>query len=71
MKFESYSYLWLDDREMYMQQFLTYGRQLTGEEFDLILLDDASAPQPTAPEIDQFKEQVNHVEIGRNFSRKK
>ncbi|XP_065217396.1 dynein beta chain, ciliary [Planococcus citri] len=62
LKFESYAYLWLDDREMYMQQFLTYGRQLTGEEFELILLEDASAPQPVAPEIDQFREQIDNFE---------
>ncbi len=43
---------------MYMQQFLNYGRQLTTEEFELILLEDPSAPHPTPPVIEQFREQV-------------
>ncbi|KAK7573934.1 hypothetical protein V9T40_011125 [Parthenolecanium corni] len=62
VKFETYSYLWLDDREMYMQQFLNYGRQLTAEEFDLILLEDASAPPLNPPTIEQFKEQIDTFE---------
>lgn len=48
---------------MYMQQFLNYGRQLTAEEFDLILLEDASAPPLNPPTIEQFKEQVIIVKI--------
>lgn len=48
---------------MYMQQFLNYGRQLTAEEFDLILLEDASAPPPSPPTIEQFKEQVSSLRI--------
>ena len=56
--FESYAYLWLDDREAYMQQFLTYGRQLTPEEQELLALEDNTAPKPCAPTKDLFREQV-------------
>lgn len=53
---------------MYMQQFLNYGRQLTAEEFDLILLEDASAPSLNPPTIEQFKEQVCKFRLGHwNF----
>lgn len=41
-----------------MQQFLNYGRQLTTEEIELLLLEDPSAPKCTPPTIEQFKEQV-------------
>lgn len=56
--FESYSYLWLDDRQMYMDQFITYARQLTMEEMDLVNLGDSLAPKPVAPTMAQYKEQV-------------
>jgi len=57
-KFETYSYLWLDDRDLYLQQFLNYGRQLTTEEIELLLLEDPSAPKVVHPTIELFKEQV-------------
>jgi dynein heavy chain len=56
--FETYSYLWLDDREFCMQQFLTYGRQLTTDELDLIALGDEMAPKPSPPNMELFREQV-------------
>lgn len=56
--FETYSYLWLDDRECYMQQFLTYGRQLTADELELVALDDGTAPKPNPPNMELFREQV-------------
>lgn len=58
LSFEAYSYLWLDDRESYMAQFLAYGRQLTGEEMDLVAANDSMQPPITAPKMDQFREQV-------------
>jgi hypothetical protein len=56
--FQTYSYLWLDDRESCMQQFLTYGRQLTAEELELISIDDDMAPKPSPPTMELFREQV-------------
>lgn len=56
--FETYSYLWLDDRECCMQQFLTYGRQLTADEIELVALDDDMAPKPNPPNMELFREQV-------------
>ncbi|XP_072155544.1 dynein beta chain, ciliary isoform X1 [Bemisia tabaci] len=60
--FESYSYLWLDDRQMYMDQFITYARQLTMEEMDLVNLGDSLAPKPVAPTMAQYKEQIDTFE---------
>jgi hypothetical protein len=54
-----YSYLWLDDREFYMQQFLTYGRQLTADELELVALDDDGAPNLSPPNMEMFREQVS------------
>jgi len=57
--FETYSYLWLDDREFYMQQFLTYGRQLTADELELVAIGDDGAPNPNPPSMELFREQVS------------
>jgi len=58
ISFEAYSYLWLDDRELYMDQFLAYGRQLTPEEVDLVAAGDSMQPTLNPPKMDQFREQV-------------
>lgn len=60
-KFEAYSYLWLDDCQSYLAQFLTYGRQLTMEEMDLVAANDPAQPKLCAPKIDDFREQVNSL----------
>lgn len=54
-----YAYLWLDDRQMYMQQFLMYGRQLNMEELELVAMGDACAPDPVPPSLKNFQEQVS------------
>jgi hypothetical protein len=41
-----------------MQQFLTYGRQLTADELELVALDDDMAPKPNPPNMELFREQV-------------
>ncbi|XP_068084396.1 dynein beta chain, ciliary [Anabrus simplex] len=61
-EFETYSYLWLDDRESYMQQFLEYGRQLTPDEMEMISLEDGYAPPPNPPQMEHFKEQIDNFE---------
>nr|CAD7441492.1 unnamed protein product [Timema bartmani] len=60
--FETYCYLWLDDREQYMLQFLKYGRQLTNDELDLMTLEDSTAPEPSPPKMEQFREQIDNYE---------
>ncbi|KAG5897820.1 hypothetical protein JTB14_011820 [Gonioctena quinquepunctata] len=60
--FQSYSYLWLDDREQYLHQFLDYGRQLTGEEMDYLGLNDPLAPKVSPPKMEQFREQIDNFE---------
>jgi len=62
VRFDGYAYLWLDDRNMYMDQFLNYGRQLNSEEMDLVALGDAMAPTITPPPLDLFKQQMDHFE---------
>lgn len=60
--FQSYSYLWLDDRRLYLKYFLTYGRQLTNEEIDLVQMKDSSAPEPCPPKMEAFREQIDIFE---------
>lgn len=56
--FETYSYLWLDDSQSYLAQFLAYGRQLTIEEMDLVAANDPNQPKLCIPRIEEFREQV-------------
>jgi len=58
VNFENYSYLWLDDRELYMQHFLRYGHPLSMEEYENMSQDDTYAPPVVNPTMEQFKEQV-------------
>lgn len=58
MNFENYSYLWLDDRELYMQHFLRYGHPLSIEEYENMSIDESYAPPVVSPTMEQFKEQV-------------
>lgn len=60
--FERYAYLWLDERDKCMEMFLEYGRFLEQDELDLIALRDAAAPQPCAPTIEAFREQIDNYE---------
>lgn len=60
--FQSYSYLWLDDREQYLDNFLTYSRQLTSEELEWLAINDPLAPKPCQPKMEQFREQIDNFE---------
>ncbi|KAF5277248.1 hypothetical protein FQR65_LT00356 [Abscondita terminalis] len=60
--FQNYSYLWLDDKDFYMEQFLIYSRQLSPEEFDLVQLKDPCAPEPNPPKMENFREQIDNFE---------
>ncbi|XP_014225178.1 dynein beta chain, ciliary [Trichogramma pretiosum] len=60
--FEGYSYLWLEDREVTMHQFLDYSRQLTMEEIEMITAFDPKAPSKNPPKMEQFREQIDLYE---------
>ncbi|CAG9831722.1 unnamed protein product [Diabrotica balteata] len=60
--YQTYSYLWLDDREQYLDQFLTYGRQLNNEELDYLGMNDPLAPKPSPPKMEHFREQIDNFE---------
>lgn len=60
--FQSYSYLWLDDRENYLNDFLTYSRQLGNEELEWLAINDPLAPKPCPPKMEQFREQIDNFE---------
>ncbi|XP_013396327.1 dynein beta chain, ciliary isoform X2 [Lingula anatina] len=57
--FDNYAYLWVDDRNEFMRQFLLYGHVLTAEEIEAHA-DDGVPENP--PTLDQFKEQVDTYE---------
>lgn len=60
--FQTYSYLWLDDREQYLNNFLTYSRQLTNEEYEWLAINDPLAPKACPPKMEQFREQIDNFE---------
>lgn len=62
-KFDDYSYLWLDDRQEVLRQFLLYGRQLTQDELDLLKDENrAGEIKEASPTTEQFKEQIDFYE---------
>lgn len=60
--FDDYAYLWLDDRQEFLRQFLLYSRELTGEELDAVRDNTPLAPKECPPQISQFKEQIDLYE---------
>jgi hypothetical protein len=60
--FQHHSYLWLDDRQVFLKQFLMYSRQLTPEEMDIVTASAANEELPglkeSPPTTKQFKDQV-------------
>lgn len=60
--FQSYGYLWMEDKLLYMDHFLNYGRQLTDDEINLIQIKDPDAPKHCQPRNEAFREQIDHFE---------
>ena len=58
--FDAYAYLWLDDRNEFMRQFLLYNHVLTAEEIEAHAEEGVPENPPT---LAQFKEQVNEKYI--------
>ncbi|RDD42081.1 Dynein beta chain, ciliary [Trichoplax sp. H2] len=57
--FDTYSYLWVDDRHEFMRQFLLYNHVLTPEEIEQHAEDGVPECPPT---LEQFKEQIDTYE---------
>ncbi len=57
--YETYAYLWVDDRQEFMEQFLKYGHVLTAEEVEQAGDDPIPESPPT---LDRFKGQVDSYE---------
>lgn len=57
-RFDDYNYLWLDDRQSVLEQFLKYGRPLTSDEMEMLLSADTPLRE-VSPTLDQFKVQID------------
>jgi len=57
-RFEPYSYLWEEDRQEYLGQFLKYGHALSPEELEAKFL--GTEPPLFTPRLEQFKIEVSH-----------
>ena len=58
--FDTYAYLWVDDRTEFMRQFLLYNHVLTAEEIEAHVEDGVPECPPT---LEQFKEQVMYWKL--------
>lgn len=58
--FDIYAYLWVDDRNEFMRQFLLYNHVLTAEEIEAHVEDGVPECPPT---LEQFKEQVRYYNL--------
>lgn len=56
LKFEAYAYLWEEDRQEYLSQFLKYGHQLGPDEIEAKAAGEE--PESTPATLEQFKEAV-------------
>lgn len=61
-QFEEFEYLWLDNRQVFLAQFLKYGRLLTAEELEYLSDETGPGIKETPPTISQFKEQIDLYE---------
>lgn len=57
--YSTYAYLWVDEREAFLSQFLLYGHVLTQEEIDQA--GDEGVPE-APPTLTKFKSQVDSYE---------
>nr|XP_031541762.1 dynein heavy chain 17, axonemal [Vicugna pacos] len=57
--FERYSYLWMDDPQEFMKNFLTYGRAISPEDLDTRA--EETLPK-TPPTLTQFQQQIDSYE---------
>ena len=57
--YNTYSYLWVDDRQVFLSQFLLYGHVLTQEEIEQA--GDEGVPEEP-PTLNKFKSQVDSYE---------
>eukprot|EP00058_Branchiostoma_floridae_P010281 XP_002595769.1 hypothetical protein BRAFLDRAFT_200305 [Branchiostoma floridae] len=57
--FDNFSYLWVDDRQEFMRQFLLYNHVLTQEEIEAHA--ETGVPE-CPPTLDQFKDQIDTYE---------
>ncbi|BHF75205.1 Dynein heavy chain 9, axonemal [Sparganum proliferum] len=66
--FDSYAYLWADDRGKFMRHFLTYGEMPNTEDEEAVAAEGegtmraAGEKQPSPPSLRQFKEQMDRFE---------
>ncbi|XP_036139541.1 dynein beta chain, ciliary [Monomorium pharaonis] len=59
--FEPFSWLWLDDRQQYLNLFLRFGRALTDEEKDVVAQGTLSEyPKEKKPGLVEFKREIDY-----------
>jgi dynein heavy chain len=58
--FEGYEYLWKDDRDKFLEQFIKYNHVLTNEELEAWAEENSNVPFPeSAPTLEMYKENID------------
>jgi dynein heavy chain len=67
--FSKYNFLWLDDRQDKLQEFITYGRSLTQEELEKMREDPAFSVEEKEPTLEAFRNKIDYyIELSSEIS---
>ncbi|KAJ8925640.1 hypothetical protein NQ315_009485 [Exocentrus adspersus] len=61
-EFDEYIMLWVENRQEFLRQFLTYSRLLTLEEIEQLKDENAPGIKESPPTVAQFKDQIDYYE---------
>lgn len=61
-EFDEYIMLWVEDRQEFLRQFLTYSRLLTLEEMEQLKDENGPGIKESPPTVSQFKDQIGYYE---------
>lgn len=71
--YKNYEYIWITDRDLYLEQYVMYARELTAEEMAKMEESAEFKIKENKPTLDMFKQQVNRIRTIKlfGFSKKK
>lgn len=58
--YDKYSYIWLDDKKLFLERFLKYGRALTPEEIENLDTPESTLKEEKEISLDKFKNQIDY-----------
>lgn len=58
--YDKYSYIWLDDKKLFLERFLKYGRALTPDEIENLEDPESALKEEKEISLDKFKKQIDY-----------